>query len=72
MILNILCKIWKRIYNFKNKKDFEVTDKPNFTNACIAISPEENYQLQFGPFTCIYGRTNQIIYAIYVIKLHKA
>lgn len=62
-----MCKIWKREYNLKNKKDFEVTDRPNFTNTCIVIFNKENYQLQCGPLTCIYVRINQIIYACHKV-----
>lgn len=32
-----MCKIWKREYNLKNKKDFEVIDRLNFINICIGI-----------------------------------
>lgn len=32
-----MCKIWKRGYNLKNKKDFEVIDRLNFINICIVI-----------------------------------
>lgn len=66
MILIILCKIWKRIYNFQKKKDFEVTDKPNFTNACIVIFTRRKLSVTIWSFY-LHVRINQIIYACHKV-----
>lgn len=58
-----MCKIWKREYNLKNKKDFEVTDRPNFTNTCNVIFNKRKLSVTMWS----YVRINQIIYACHKV-----